>query len=129
MKSELYSHKIAAVYPDAATAEVATFRLHAAKLVDSRIVRLDPNAGDADLAIEPEIEETRDTLTKDVAKGGVAGTAAGAVVAGAASVLAPTLFISAPVVGPLIVLGYGAMIGSAAVRFAVLKCVKTCSPG
>lgn len=121
MKSELYSHKIAAVYPDAATAEAATFRLHAAKLGNSRIVRLEPNSGDADLGVEPEIDETRNTLTKDAAKGGVAGTAAGAVVAGAVSVLAPTLFISAPVVGPLIVLGYGAMIGSTAGAIRGLK--------
>ena len=119
--SERYPHKVAAVYPDAATSESALLALDNAGLESVVVVRLDPGAGDIDVAIEPEREQTRNAVARDTVAGGAAGTAAGAVAAGAASVVAPTLFVSAPVVGPLIVLGYGAMIGGMAGAIRGLK--------
>ncbi|MGD2055721.1 MAG: hypothetical protein PVJ15_02865 [Gammaproteobacteria bacterium] len=115
MKSrrERYPHKVAAVYPDAATTESALLALGTAGLKNVVTIHLEPDmdTGDVDLAIEPEREQTRNAVARDTIAGGAAGTVAGAVAAGAASVVAPTLFVSAPVVGSLIVLGYGAMIG------------------
>jgi hypothetical protein len=114
MKSEHYRYKVAAVYPDAMTAEAAVQALKTNDLGETRIFRLDPGAGDVDLAIEPEPTAARDEVVKGTVTGGASGVAAAAVTAGAAALATPALFVSAPVVGPLVVLGYGAMIGGAA---------------
>lgn len=112
MKSGNYPYKVTAVYPDDATVETAARVLENANLGDVRIVRLEPGTNnEVDPGIEPDTEASRDALLRDTATGGAAGTAAGAAVAGATAVTAPTLFVSAPIVGPLIVLGYGALIG------------------
>jgi hypothetical protein len=111
MKSETYPYKVAAVYPDDVSTEAAIDALSSARLGDVEIVRLAPGSSEVDLAIEPEREETRNTVVQDTVTGSLAGTAAGAVLTGAATLGAPALFVSAPLVGPLVVLGYGAMIG------------------
>ncbi len=129
MQRERYPHKVAAVYPDADAAEAATAALDGAAPGDVRIVRLAPGARDIDLAVEPEPDGTRDTVVGDVFAGSAAGTAAGAVVAGTATVVTPALFVSAPVLGPLIVLGYGTMIGSLAGAIRGLKVRETLLAG
>ena len=111
MISETYPYKVAAVYPDEVSTEAAIHALSSSELGDVEIVRLAPGTGEVDLAIEPEPEETRNTVVQDTVTGSLAGTAAGAVLTGAASLGTPALFVSAPIVGPLMVLGYGAMIG------------------
>lgn len=111
MNSERYPYKVAAVYPDNAAAEAAILGLNIENLGDVEVVRLEPGTNQIDQAIEPEREQTRDTVVNDTVTGCVVGTAAGTVVTGAAALVAPALFVSAPVVGPLVVLGYGAMIG------------------
>lgn len=112
MKNEHYAHKLAAIYPDTAAAESAVAALESEKTADIKVMKLAPNSGDISHAIEPETQATRDTLVGDTLTGGAAGTAVGALAANAAAVAVPTLFVSAPIVGPLVVLGYGAMIGS-----------------
>lgn len=114
MNTKSYPHKVAAVYPHAAAAEAALNTLNLARLSGIRVTHIVPGAREVDLAIEPDVEGTRDTVVADTLTGGAVGTATGAVAAGAAAILAPALFVSAPVVGPLIVLGYGALIGSTA---------------
>ena len=111
MNTEHYPYKVAAVYPDSAAAEAAVHDLNIANLGDVEVVQLEPGTNQADQAIEPEGEQTRDTVVNDTVTGSAVGTAAGAVVTGAAALGTPALFISAPVVGPLMLLGYGAMIG------------------
>ena len=111
MNTEHYPYKVAAVYPDSAAAEAAVHDLNIANLGDVEVVQLEPGTNQADKAIEPEGEQTRDTVVNDIVTGSAVGTAAGAVVTGAAALGTPALFISAPVVGPLMLLGYGAMIG------------------
>lgn len=111
MKSETYPYKVAAVYPDKTSIEAAFQALSNARLGDVEIFRLAPATSEVDLAIEPERDETRDTVVQDTITGSLAGTAAGAALTGVAALGASTLFLSAPVVGPLVVLGYGAMIG------------------
>jgi hypothetical protein len=111
MKKERYTHTTAAVYADADSAESAARALKAAQSDEIQLSILTPDSEDIEKAIEPETEATRDTVVRDSAIGGVAGTGAGAAVAGAATVVAPTLFVSSPVIGPLMALGYGAMIG------------------
>lgn len=129
MKHESYPNKIAAVYPDKAAAEAALNALNLARLSGIRITLLAPRAGEVDLAIEPEVEETRNTVVENTLTGGAAGTATGAAVAGATAMLAPALFVSTPVVGPLIVLGYGALIGSTAGAIRGLRVRETLLAG
>lgn len=112
MQTEHYPHKIAGVYPNDASAQEAFDVLEDAKLGDIKLIHLMPGTSNIDAIIEPEGDEARDTVVKDTAAGGAAGAGAGAALAGTAAVLAPTLFVSAPLVGPLMVLGYGSVIGA-----------------
>jgi hypothetical protein len=114
MKTEHFPYRLAAVYPDERTAEAALDAIDAAVTADVRVIDLGPDSSDVDSAIEPAPRVVRDAVTRDTAIGGVAGTAAGAVTAGATAAIMPALFVSAPVVAPLVVLGYGMVIGAAA---------------
>jgi hypothetical protein len=116
MQSENYPHTVTAIYQDAEKAEAAVAVLELNGLHDTdhiKVARLTPDAGDDEIncAIEPEVKATRDTVIKDTVAGAATGTAAGAVTAAAAAALSPTLFVSTPLMGPLLALGYGAMIG------------------
>lgn len=102
MKSEHYPYKVAAVYPDAATAEAAIQALVTSDLGGIRIFLLDSGTAEVDLAVVPEPRACRDTDT------------GATITAGAAAPATPALFISAPVVEALVVLGYGTMIGGTA---------------
>ena len=88
MTSEHYPYEVAAVYPDGRTAAAAVDALNASTLDDIRVIELTPDA------------------------------TAGAATTGLAAATSPVLFVSAPVVGSMIVLGYGAVIGrtSGAIR-------------
>lgn len=115
MKQTAYSHKVAAVYADADAADAALKAFDLLRLGGIRVTHLAPGVSrEVDLAIEPEVDATRDTLVRDTVAGGAAGTAGGAAVAGAAAVLAPALFVTGSLIGPLIVLGYGAIVGTTA---------------
>ena len=114
MKHAHYPHKITAVYPDAATATDVVTRLEGSSPGDIKVEQLSPGTSDIDLAIEPEPKAARDTVTRDTLAGGAAGTLAGGAVSGATAIIAPSLFMAAPVVGPLLMLGYGAVLGSVA---------------
>ena len=121
MKTELYPHKIAAVYPDGATAEEALQALDAAGLDNIEVTSLEPGEAGVSHAIEPETDETANRIVLDTVYGSAAGGAAGAVTAGAIAAVLPSLFVSAPVVAPLILLGYGATIGGTAGAILGLK--------
>lgn len=111
---EQYPYKVAAIYADVASATVAVSMLEHCGLGDARIIRLRPGQPGVDSAIEPESVGTRNTLTMDVLTGGIAGAGVGVLMAGAVTALTPALFVSAPVVAPLIILGYGSLIGGTA---------------
>lgn len=114
MKTEAYPHKTAAVYPDEETSADAVRALRAAAIENIDITTLRPGKADVSPAIEPEMEETRNRAILDTLYGTATGGAAAAVTAGAIAVAIPALFVSASVVAPLIVLGYGAVIGGTA---------------
>lgn len=95
MTIEHYPYEIAAIYPDGTAAAAAVAALDAAALDDVRVVELLPGATGVDQAKVPESVLTRETV-------------------GRAAVKSPVLFVSAQVVGSLIVLGYGAVIGRTA---------------
>jgi hypothetical protein len=114
MKREHFPYKLAAIYPDERSADAAMDAIDAAVTADIRVTELGPYSGDVDRAIEADTGAVRDAVTRDAAAGGAAGSAVGAATAGAAAAITPALFISAPVVAPLIILGYGAVIGATA---------------
>lgn len=107
MKKESHPYKVAAIYPGIDEAEATVMALVDSKIDGIDIVQLAPGTEETGLAIENETEATLDTITRDAGIGGIAGTAAG----GAAVLVASSLFVSAPIVGPLIMLGYGTLIG------------------
>jgi hypothetical protein len=88
MTNENLPYKVAAVFPDERTAAAAVDALDAATLDDVRVVELAPDTSGADQSV---------------------GTAAGGPAA-----TSPALYVSAPVVGSLVVLGYGALVDGAA---------------
>jgi hypothetical protein len=88
MTNEHIPYKVAAVYPDDRTAAAAMDALDAAMLHDVRMIELAPNTSGVDQVFGP-------------AAGGPAATP-------------PALYVSAPVVDSLVVLGYGALIDGAA---------------
>ncbi len=111
MKKESHPYKVAAIYPDLEEAEAIVMVLVDSKIDDIDIVQLAPGAKDTGLAIEQETEAIRDTVARDAGIGSIAGNAAGAAAGGTAALVASSLFISAPIVGPLVILGYGTLIG------------------
>lgn len=121
MQTEQYPHKIAAIYTDAARVDAAIRALWDAAVGDVRMTRLAPDSPDPGRGIEPEQAETRNRFIVDMLTGGGIGTAIGAVGAGAIAIGLPTLFVSAPVVGPLAVAGYGATLGATAGAIKAFK--------
>jgi hypothetical protein len=101
---------LAAVYPDAAAANTAVMALNLSRLGEVRITQLAPGSGDIDLAIEAEPEQPW-YRPAGAAPGDGPVAAQGVDRAGRA---ASTLFISPAVVGPLIVLGYAAILAGKA---------------
>lgn len=114
MNTEHYPHKLAAIYPDSDSTEVAKYNLRYAGLGDVRFVHLHADSAHVDRAIEPEQAETRNHFIRDILIGGVIGSAVGAAGAGALALDMPSLFVSAPVIGPLMVAGYSATLGATA---------------
>jgi hypothetical protein len=107
MEDAAYPNKLAAVYPDAAAALAAFRALQRAAPGAISITHITPFSEDVDSLFEPDPDESRDALTRDTITGGAA-------IPAAAMAFAPALFVSAAVAGPLIVLGYGAMLGGSA---------------
>lgn len=124
MNTENYPHKVAAVYPNTTTAKGAIKALEAAAFADAKVIHVAPESTKIDQAIEPEAKATVDSVLNDAAIGGTTGTITGAAVVAAATFAGSLLFISAPIVGPLAALGYGAMIGGTAGAIHGLKLSK-----
>ena len=91
--TDWYPYRLAAVYPDEHAAGAALDAVHATVTGDVRAIGLAPDAGDVDAAIGRDSAASQDATKRDT-------TAAGT----------PALFVSAPVVAPLIVLGYGGVL-------------------
>ena len=103
MVSEQDPHKVAAVYPDERAAIAAVSALDAAAFDDVRVVRFAPDTADIDQAIEQETGASRDPVSRN--------TGSGAAAVETDSTSKPALFVSAPAVAPLVILGYGAVMG------------------
>lgn len=121
MRTGSYPHKIAAIYPDAQAADAARTIVEAAGLGDIELVHLHADSPHIGRGIEPEQAATRNRFIQDIVVGTGIGTAVGAAGAGAIALALPSLFVSVPVVGPLMVAGYGASLGMTAGAVKALK--------
>lgn len=97
MMADSYPYRLAAVYPDEPAADAALDAVIAEMAGDIRAVELPPDAGNVDGAIEPE------AVCGDRWAGDASTPAAS---------IASELYVSATVVAPLIVLGYGSVFGN-----------------
>lgn len=111
MRIEHYPHKLAAIYPDAASTETARQTLASAHLGDVLMVHMHKGRSHISQAIEPEQAATRNHFIVDILAGTGIGALAGIVVAAAVAVLVPSLFLNVPILGPLMVVGYIANVG------------------
>ena len=111
MRIEHYPHKVAAIYPDAASTETARHALADAHLDDVLMVHMHKGSSHIGQAIEPEQAATRNHFILDILAGAGIGTLAGIAVAAAIAVFVPSLFMNVPVLGPLMVVGYIANVG------------------
>lgn len=130
MENYEFKHELAGIYPDRSQARQAYEAFTAAGFDDDELRLMTPEefATDQDQVsrdIEPESGATRDQIVKDTAVGAAAGGGVG--VAGAAGIglMAPALFAAGPVVGPLTVMGYGALIGGMGGAVSGLRLEKT----
>ncbi|MFO8003836.1 hypothetical protein [Thioalkalivibrio sp.] len=130
MESYDFTHELAGIYADKDAAQKAyqAFIEAGFDASEVRLITPDQAPEDSDAVsqdIEPESGGTRDQIVKDTVAGTAAGGTAGAVGAGAIGLMAPMLFAAAPVVAPLIVMGYGAAIGGMAGAITGLHVEKT----
>lgn len=106
MRNLQYPYKAAALYGDAASAEAAIRMLRHPGLGGAKILQLGPGAYASDSANDSEADEPH---------GAVSGVAfPGAMEADGVTALTSSLFVSVPVVAPLIILGYGSLVGGSA---------------
>lgn len=112
MQTEVFPHKVAAIYLNAERAESAMSALRDAGFDAPALLHLHSDSVDVQQAIEPEQAATRNHFIQDIVVGGGIGTVVGALSAGALAIAIPTIFISAPVVGPLMLAGYGTTLGA-----------------
>jgi hypothetical protein len=108
---EQFTHKVAAIYHDQASARNAMETLAHAGFSDNQLRVAGPNDPRAERKLEPEGKEIPKTIVKDTAVGaGVGGVLglAGSATLGAAGM---ALFLSQPVAATLAIAGYAAGVG------------------
>lgn len=130
MEQYEFNHELAGIYADNEAAEKAYEAFIKAGFDASEVRLITPDQApetndEVSRDIEPESGGTRDQIVKDTAIGTAAGVGAGAAGAGAIGLMAPMLFAAAPVVAPLIVMGYGAAVGGMAGAITGLHVEKT----
>jgi hypothetical protein len=125
MNDYRFDYKLAAIFRNADDADAAKKRFLDAGFQAEQLMTLAPNHPSPDSQIEPEADATRDELIKDTLVGTGVGGAAGGVAAAGIAAWAPALFVPAPIVGPLVALGYGAMIGGIGGAVTGLRLEKT----
>ena len=116
MESYEFKHELAGIYPDQGQARQAYDAFVEAGFGERELRLMTPEEFDTDpdqvsRDIEPESAGTRDQIIKDTAMGAAAGGGVGAAGAAGIGLMAPALFAAGPVVAPLMVMGYGALIG------------------
>lgn len=118
---ERYTYKLAGIYANRMAAEQALQHVLAAGLDREQVRCAWPNDQYIERKIEPETIATRNHMVRNTIAGTVVGAIAGVLATAAIAVLAPQLFENAPIWGPLMVTGYGAVVGLIVGAFSGLR--------
>lgn len=108
---DTYLHRIVGLYPTREEAEAARDDLLRHGLAEGQLRLLAPGAVGAGVDDRSDSDDVLKDLLRDGAIGTAVGTAAGAGASIALAAANITLFIASPVVGTLVMLGWGASLG------------------
>lgn len=109
-----YLHRVVGIYPDRTAADAAADELARRGMPPDRITVLTPDSAlvDAKDAGRSDSDDVLKEALREGAIGTAVGTLAGAVGTAAIAAANLTLFVAAPVLGPLSMLGWGASLGA-----------------
>lgn len=108
---ERYAYKLAGIYHDRSAAEQALQHMVSAGFARSQVRCALPDDQYLDRKVEPETRESRNHMLRNGVAGMLAGGALGLLITALIALFGASLFAAAPIWGPLIVTGYGAVIG------------------
>lgn len=108
---ERYAYKLAGIYANRAAAEQALQHVVASGIDRAQVRCAWPDDQYVDRKVEPETVASRNHMVRNTILGTVAGGIVGLIATVVIALFTPALFASAPIWGPLIVTGYGAVIG------------------
>ncbi len=103
-----YQHKLVAVYPDEASAKAAYQHFRAAGFGDAQLHRIAPHDANVDRKLEPDSRAVANPFIRAGIIGHVVGGALGLGLLAYIWLAHPSLFQAAPIIGPLMVVGYSA---------------------
>jgi hypothetical protein len=104
-------HRVLGIYPDVASADSVRRQLLAQGLAPDTVEILMPGPRGLRLEAKADSNAVRDDVLRDGAIGTAVGTLAGAAGTVALALVGVSLFVAAPVVGALAMLGWGASLG------------------
>lgn len=109
-----YLHKVAGIYSNSNIAGTARDRLIERGFATEQIILLQPDDPSADVKIEPDGDAVLKEVVKDGVLGGTIGGGVGAL--GAVGLMAAnvSLFLAAPLIAPLAIIGWGVGVGAMA---------------
>ncbi len=111
-----YPHKLAGIFPDSTSLAQAEKLFHDAGFSKEQVnpVQAGEAVREQEKKIEPESTGVRKEFVRDIAMGTGVGGVGGAIGAAGIGLGLPALYVSAPVVAPLMVIGYAATVGGLA---------------
>ena len=108
---EQFTHKLAGLYSDEASARDAYEQLRARGLAEQQLRLIGPNSPEPEAQLEPEREEIPRELGKDMGVGAAAGAAVGTAAGLAAAAGGIAVFVAQPVLTVLVGLHVGTLFG------------------
>lgn len=109
-----YLHKVSGIYSSSNVANTTRDRLIERGFAAEQIIVMHPDDPSVDVKIEPEGDSVLKEVVKDGVLGGAIGGGVGAL--GAVGLMAAnvSLFLAAPLIAPLAIIGWGAGVGAMA---------------
>ncbi len=108
---ETYRHHISGFFADRGAAQTARAALVERHLPAQQVSIFDANSRPTEVAPQPESNKTLTNIVTAGAIGTVVGTGIGGLAEIALVASSVTLFVASPLIGPLVMLGWGASVG------------------